>query len=200
VPNRASLIKSGFPNHHHRSTNTSSAYAPKVEFSSFKLAPIMVSLNIVKVKSLATTNLLILIFRLVQFFFAGVVCGIVAWYIHQQTTPTGSASSPYVFSIIVAIATILTQFIYCIDFSHRLVFLWDLVLGYTWIMAFVWLLDSSRPLPCGWSAFDPFGNAGCGKIRGVLIFQIVLACMWIITAIVGFVALIQHKRRSKIIG
>lgn len=148
------------------------------------------------IRTLATTNLIILILRLVQVFFAGIVLGIMANFIKDQKNNGDSASSPYVFDLVVATASILTQIIYCFNFYHRLVCLWDICLAVGWLLSMFWLLNKENPISCSWSAFNPFGTNSCGQIRGVLISQIVEAVVWFITGAVGVIAIIRANRVS----
>lgn len=141
-----------------------------------------------KLTSLASTNLFVLAIRLVQIFFEGVVLGVIADYISIQLSEGLSASSPYVFTVVVSCFSILTQFAYCFSYQHKLFFMWDAVIAVFWIMSFFWLLNMVGDyLSCGWSSFNPFGADRCSQTRSVLIIQIVLTILWAITsAIQGF--------------
>lgn len=135
-----------------------------------------------RLRSLASTNLLILAIRLVQFFFAGVVLGIMAYYIDTQRSDGEKASSPYVFSLVVVITALLTQIIYCFNYQHRLFFLWDIAIAIAILLSFFWFLNSAQQyLECGWSSFNPFGSDRCSQTRSVFVMQIILAILWFLT-------------------
>ena len=148
-------------------------------------------------KSLATTNLAILSLRLIQFFFAGVVVGIMGFFIKQQIIVGLLASSPYIFVLVVGVVTMLTQFIYCFSVRLLLAFAWDGALATGWLISFFWLLNFVQPLPCGWNAFNPFGSSQCGQTRSVLVIQIVLAILWYLTAVVGLFDYVKASRAKK---
>lgn len=141
--------------------------------------------KVTRLTSLASTNLFVLAIRLVQFFFSGVVLGVMSYYINLQLTSGYKASSPFIFVLVVAAFAIFTQFGYCFSYNHRLFFLWDLFLAVFWILSFFWLLNSvSNDLYCGWGSFNPFGGDRCAQTRSVLIIQIVQTILWAIT---GFI-------------
>lgn len=154
---------------------------------------------IARLKSFATTNLAILALRLIQFFFAGVEVGVVAYWIKTQRDNGMDASSPYVFTLVVGVGTIVTQFIYCFNTTHRLLFLWDVCIGVAWILAFFWMLNFVSPLSCAWSAFNPFGADHCGQVRAELVLQIVLCVLWFLTGLIGFVSLFRRPRATELV-
>lgn len=136
-------------------------------------------------QSLASTNLAVLMLRLMQFFFAGMITGIMAYFIKNQHKAGMTASSPYVFVLVVGVTTMFTQFVYCISLQILVLFFWDAAIATGWIVSMFWLLNFENPMPCGWNAFNPFGSSQCGQIRAVLAFQIVSACLWYLSALVG---------------
>jgi hypothetical protein len=149
-----------------------------------------------KLRSLATVNLAILAIRLIQFFFAGMVMGLMAFFIQQEIKAGQDASSPYCFVLVVAVVTIITHFIYCFSFYHKLTFLWDLALATGWLISFFWVLNFVQPLPCSWSAFNPFGEDHCSQQRAVLVIQIVISVLWYITGAIGLTSLIRINRKG----
>ncbi|CAN6645834.1 hypothetical protein TRVA0_021S01244 [Trichomonascus vanleenenianus] len=155
---------------------------------------------IAKLKSLATTNLAVLCLRLVQFFFAGVEVGIMGYYIKLQLSNGDKASSPYIFVLVVGVFTMLTQFIYCFNYYHRMTFLWDAAVATGWLLSFFWLLNYVSPLACGWSSFNPFGSDKCGQTRSVLTMEIILAVLWFFTAFLGLLDLFKARRKAKALG
>jgi hypothetical protein len=154
---------------------------------------------VARLRSLATTNLAVLVLRLIQFFFAGMEVGIIAYWIKTQRANGLDASSPYVFTLVVGVGTMLTQFLYCFDRTHRLLCLWDVCIGVAWILSFFWLLNFVSPLSCAWSAFNPFGTDHCGQVRAVLVIQIVLCVLWLLTALIGLVGLFRGPRGEAIV-
>lgn len=153
-----------------------------------------------KLKSLATTNLAVLCLRLVQFFFAGMEVGLMGYFIKNQLAEDKDPSSPYVFVLVVGVFTMITQFVYCFAFYHSYVWLWDVAVGTGWIISFFWLLNAANPIPCDWSAFNPFGSSHCGQVRAVLVIQIVLACLWYLTAACGLWTLFKNKKKLRAMG
>lgn len=155
----------------------------------------MINFKIGKLRALASTNLFILATRLVQFFFAGVVMGIMAYYIDQQRKEGLKASSPYVFSLFVTITAMLTQIIYCFNIQGNLFYLWDGALGVAFLLSFFWYLNfAGGYLTCKWTAFNPFGSDRCGQIRAVFIIQIILAILWFFTGTLQAIALFRSRR------
>lgn len=150
-----------------------------------------------KLRSLATVNLAILAIRLIQFFFAGMILGLMGYFIHQELKAGKSATSPYCFVLVVAIVTIITHFVYCFSFYHKLTFLWDLALATGWLISFFWVLNYVQPLPCTWSAFNPFGSDHCAQVRAVLIIQIVISVLWYITGAIGLIYMIRISRKPR---
>lgn len=154
--------------------------------------------NFAKLKSLASTNLFILALRLVQFFFAGMEVGLMGFYIKSEIDVGESASSPFVFVLVIGVVVMMTQFAYCFTFTHPHLYFWDMALATAWIVSFFWLLNFEQPtLNCSWSAFNPFGADHCGQTRAVLIIQIVLGCLWYLTAGIGLFTLFQNSRARK---
>lgn len=137
------------------------------------------------VQSLASTNLAVLMLRLMQFFFAGVVTGIMAYFIKTQKNAGTSPANSYTFSLVVGVTTMFTQFLYCANLQLLVLFFWDAAIATGWILAMFWLRDYESPLPCAWSAFNPFGSSHCGQVRAVMAFQIVSGCLWYLSAAVG---------------
>lgn len=151
--------------------------------------------KVTKLTALASTNLFVLAIRLVQFFFAGVVLGVMAYYIDTQLAAKTDASSPYIFALVVAAFSMFTQFAYCFSYQHKLFFLWDLFIGVFWILSFFWLLNFvSGSLTCGWGAFNPFGADKCAQTRAVLVIQIILTVLWIATAAIQAFDVWRNKR------
>lgn len=147
-----------------------------------------------QLSALASTNLFVLALRLVQFFFSGVVLGVLAYYIDIQRSNHEKSSSPYVFSLVVATISMLTQFLYCFTYEHQLYFLWDLCNAVGWLLAFFWLLDFvGDGLTCGWGAFNPFGGDRCSQTRSVLVMQIIVAVMWFVTSGVQAYKVWKHR-------
>lgn len=145
--------------------------------------------------ALASTNLFVLAIRLVQFFFSGVVLGVIASYIDLQLKAGDDASSPYIFILTVAAISMATQFGYCFSYQHKLFFLWDLFLAVFWILSFFWLLNFvSGSLTCSWTAFNPFGSDKCAQTRSVLVIQIVLTLLWTITGLIQAYDVHRGKR------
>lgn len=150
--------------------------------------------KVTRLTSLASTNLFVLAIRLVQFFFSGVVLGVMAYYINLQLTSGYKASSPYIFVLVVAAFAMLTQFAYCFSYNHNLFFLWDWFLAVFWILSFFWLLNFvSDDLYCGWSSFNPFGGDRCAQTRSVLIIQIIETILWAITGAIQLYDTRRHR-------
>lgn len=151
--------------------------------------------KITKLTALASTNLFVLALRLVQFFFSGVVLGIMAYYINTQIQDGDSASSPYVFTLVVSAFAMLTQFMYCFSYQHRLFFLWDIFLAVFWILSFFWLLNYVNPnLTCKWGSFNPFGSDRCAQTRSVLVLQIVQTALWALSGAIQAYDVFRGKR------
>lgn len=158
-------------------------------FNKNKFAPHMKRLS-----ELASTNLFVLALRLIQFFFSGVVLGIMAYYIDLQRKQGRSASSPFVFSLVVAIISMATQFLYCFSYEHNFFWLWDEGNAIAWLLAFFWLLNFvGGSLPCGWSSFNPFGSDRCAQTRSVLVIQIIMAVSWVVTGAFSAFKVWKHK-------
>lgn len=149
-----------------------------------------------KLRSLATVNLAVLAIRLIQFFFAGMELGLMAYFIQQELSVGDEASSPYCFVLVIAVVNIITHFIYCFSFYHKLTFLWDLAIATGWLISFFWMLNYVQPLSCGWSAFNPFGDDHCSQQRAVLVIQIVISVLWYLTGLIGLVELIKYNRKG----
>lgn len=138
--------------------------------------------HISSLSALASANLFVVAIRLVQFFFTGVVLGIMAYYIHLELSLKESASSPFCFTLVVAIVSMITQFAYCVWAEHRLLWLWDVCNGIGWLLSFFWLLNFvGSELTCSWKAFNPFGSDRCAQTRSVLVIQIIVAILWFLT-------------------
>ena len=153
--------------------------------------------KVTRLTSLASTNLFVLALRLVQFFFSGVVLGVMAYYINMQikAVPAEKASSPFIFVLVVATFSMMTQFMYCFSYQHRLFFLWDAALSVGWILSFFWLLNFvSSSLDYGWGAFNPFGSDRCSQTRSVLVIQIILCVLWAVTAAIQAYDVWRGKR------
>lgn len=145
--------------------------------------------------SLASTNLFVLALRLVQFFFSGVVLGVMAYYISTQLSAGQDASSPFIFVLAVACFSMATQFAYCFSYQHKLFFLWDFFIAIFWILSFFWLLNSVSPsLTCGWGAFNPFGSDRCSQTRSVLVIQIILTVLWAVSGAIQAYDVWRGKR------
>jgi hypothetical protein len=155
----------------------------------------MFSFKIGKLRSLASTNLFILALRLIQFFFGGVVMGIMAYYIDIQLKAGLKAPSPYVFSLVVALSALFTQIIYCFSFEMKKAFVWDVAVGIGFLLSFFWFLNfAGGYLSCGWSSFNPFGSDRCAQTRSVFILQIILAILWFLTGLLQAIDFIRARR------
>lgn len=155
---------------------------------------------LVKLKSLATTNLAVLCLRLVQFFFAGMEVGLMGYFIKNQLEDGKDASSPCVFILVVGVFTMITQFTYCFAFYHSYVWLWDAAIATGWLISFFWYYNFVKPIDCEWKAFNPFGADHCGQIRAVLVIQLVIACLWYLTAALGLWTLFKNKKKARAMG
>lgn len=151
--------------------------------------------KVTRLTALASTNLFVLAIRLVQFFFSGVVLGVMAYYIELQRDAGETPESPFIFTLAVSVFAILTQFIYCFSYQHRLYFLWDICIAIAILLSFFWLLNAvDDSLTCGWSSFNPFGSDRCAQTRSILIIQIVLAILWAITGLIQAYDVWRGKR------
>lgn len=154
--------------------------------------------KVVYVRSLATTNLFVLAIRLVQVFFAGVILGIMAYYISLLSKDKAYIPSSFTFSLVVPVFAIVTQFVYCFKFDHYLYFIWDLAIGLGFLISFFWLHDYVRDqLTCGWGSFNPFGSDRCAQTRSVFVMQIILAVLWAATSVLQAFAVWRAKRQIR---
>ncbi|VVT51597.1 uncharacterized protein SAPINGB_P003149 [Magnusiomyces paraingens] len=154
--------------------------------------------QVVYIRSLATINLFVLAIRLVQIFFAGVILGIMAYYLNILHNDKTHIPSSFIFALVVPVFAILTQFIYCFRFEHHLYFLWDLAIGLGFLISFFWFHDTvSDQLSCGWGAFNPFGSDRCAQTRSVFVMEIILTVLWIATAAIQAFGIWRTKRQIR---
>lgn len=138
------------------------------------------------IRKLTTVNLFIFAIRLVQIFFEGVVVGILSYYSNLFRISQSKVPSHFIFALVVSVFAILTQFIYCFNYEHKLYFLWDLCVAVGFVVSFFWLYDGvESSLTCKWGAFNPFGSDRCAQTRSVFVMEIILAVLWLVTAVVG---------------
>lgn len=148
-----------------------------------------------KFNHLATTNIFVLAIRLVQIFFSGCILGIMAYYISQQNSRKEKVPRSFVFSLIVPIFSILTQFNYILDYNYYLFFLWDFAISMGYLISFFWLFDKVEDyLPCKWGAFNPFGTDRCAQTRSVLVMQIIETVLWFTTAVFAAFQVYRTKK------
>lgn len=153
------------------------------------------STGIKYVRRLTTVNLFVFVIRLVQSFFAGVVTGIMAYYIHLLKLAHQTVPAHFIFALVVPVFALTTQIIYCLEYEHNLYFLWDLCTAIGFLLSFFWFYDGVRStLTCGWGAFNPFGADRCAQTRSVLVMQIILASLWLCTALMGAYSRIRNKK------
>lgn len=152
--------------------------------------------KVVYIRSLATINLFVLAIRLVQVFFAGCVLGIMAYYISLLNQQSAHVPYSFTFALVVPCFAILTQFIYCFRFNHKLYFIWDFCIGIGFLLSFFWFFDGVRgSLSCSWGAFNPFGTDRCAQTRSVFVMQIILTVLWMVTSIITVFADWRSKRK-----
>ncbi|VVT50634.1 uncharacterized protein SAPINGB_P002829 [Magnusiomyces paraingens] len=153
------------------------------------------TLKIRRVESLATSNILLILVRFSQIFFAGVILGIMASYIKTQRKAHETVYRSYVFALCVPVFSLTTQIIYCLEYERILYFLWDFAIGLGYLVSMFWLYDKVEDyLICRWGSFNPFGSDWCPQTRSVIVAQIIQASLWAATAAYGFYGVYKTKK------
>lgn len=150
------------------------------------------------IKSLATVNLFVLAVRLVQLFFAGVILGIMAYFINLENQAKSRVTRSFIFSLVTPIFSIITQFNYLIDYDYFLFFVWDFAICLGYLISFFWLYDTVQDyLTCKWGSFNPFGNDRCAQVRSVMVMQIIESVLWLTTSVIAGYDVWRAKRLIK---
>ncbi len=163
----------------------------------------MVSLVLsMNVKKHTSVNIYVLFLRFIQFFFAGMIIGVCAYYIkvcrkYHQSIPMGVN-----FALVIGVIAIVTLFAYLfvnIRKMHSL-FFWDIAMFVFWLLSFFWLKDKLHPvMKCSWKHANPFTGNNCQQFQAVLVFEIVCCALWGLTAISGFLMFRSAQKEAVVV-
>jgi len=148
------------------------------------------------------SRLFSVLLRILQIAAAVVVMGITSDYVHDVNKVHGKPSDQLVYTLVIAVFSIVVAFVLLIPFTATLtLFPLDFLFFILWIVSFGILVNWIAPMSCTnpwWSDIWPWNNndpsGGCQRWKAVLALTFLSAMFWLLSSLVAL--WVVHRGRG----